>query len=202
VIDDVSDVNPDRVLDAGELPSGGRSMSEPDARLGGEAPAVQGGPGDFDLRELLHPVRVLRDPASRRRAIHRLAEVAKFGVVGGVAFLVNNAVFLLANGPLGWGPTWAKVASVAVATVVAYIGSRYWSFSERATSKRGRELIAFVAVNLVGLVVEMVPLWMSHYVLGFDTAWADWFSGVIIGTGIGTIFRYFAYRMWVFNEPD
>jgi len=136
---------------------------------------------------------------SRFLSRERLAELIKFGAVGGIAFLVNNAVFLLVNGPLGWGPTVAKILSVAIATVVSYFGSRYWTFAKRKTDDIQHEGLAFVVVNLVGLGIEWVPLGISHYLLGFQTGWADWLSGVIIGTALGTIFRYLAYRKWVFT---
>jgi len=129
----------------------------------------------------------------------RLLELVRFGFVGGVAFLVNNAVFLLVNGPLGWGPTIAKVLSVVVATAVSYFGSRYWTFARSKTADMQHEGIMFLVVNAIALGIEWIPLGISHYLLGFQTGWADWFSGVIIGTLLGTIFRYFAYRNWVFT---
>lgn len=129
----------------------------------------------------------------------RLFELLRFGLVGGVAFLVNNAVFLLVNGPLEWGPTVAKVLSVAIATVVSYFGSRYWTFAGSKTSNMQHEGIMFVIVNAIALVIEWIPLGISHYLLGFRTGWADWLSGVIIGTVLGTVFRYVAYRRWVFT---
>jgi len=129
----------------------------------------------------------------------RIAEVSKFGTVGGVAFLVHNAIFLLANGPLDQGPTVSKVIAMAIATFVSYIGNRSWSFASRKAEDQRRELMAFLVVNGIGLGIEWIPLGISHYLLGFHTHWADWFSGVIIGTAIGTVFRYFAYRQAVFT---
>ncbi len=41
---------------------------------------------------------------------------------------------------------------------------------------------------------------ISRYVLGFQTFTADFISGGVIGLILGTIFRFLAYRFFVFNE--
>jgi hypothetical protein len=46
-------------------------------------------------------------------------------------------------------------------------------------------------------------LWISHYLLGLDSALADNISANVIGLGLGTLFRFWSYRRWVFPElPD
>jgi len=127
-----------------------------------------------------------------------IPEVSKFGTVGVVAFLIHNAVFLLVNGPLGWGATVAKALAVAIATVFSYFGNRSWTFSKRKSNTVAGEGLKFLAVNVFGFGVEWLPLGISHYLLGIQTPFADWFSAVIIGTALGTVFRFLAYRKWVF----
>lgn len=140
-----------------------------------------------------------RSSALGRFRSGRLGEIVRFGAVGGIAFVVNNAVFLLVNGPLGWGPTWAKVLSVVVATAASFLGSRYWSFAARKTVRPRHEMLLFIIVNAIGLVIEWIPIGISHYLMGLQDPRTDWFSGVIVGTALGTIFRYFTYRNWVFT---
>ena len=41
-------------------------------------------------------------------------------------------------------------------------------------------------------------LGITHYVLGFTSTAADNVSANIIGTGLGTIFRFWAYRRFIF----
>ncbi len=43
-------------------------------------------------------------------------------------------------------------------------------------------------------------LWFTHYALGFDSIIADNISANVIGLALGTIFRFWSYRKWVF--PD
>jgi len=133
----------------------------------------------------------------------RVGELARFGSVGAVAYVVDLGLFnLLRFGPgdlMESKPLTAKVVSVAVATLVAWVGNRYWTFAERRTSSRGRELAGFVVVNIGGLVIGVGCLAFSHYVLGLHTALADNISANVIGLFLGTAFRYVAYRRLVFT---
>jgi putative flippase GtrA len=146
------------------------------------------------------PVRGPRIAAARAR----LGELARFGSVGALAYVVDVGLMnLLRFGPgeiLGAKPLTAKVVSVAVATMVAWLGNRYWTFSDRRCSSRGRELAGFAVVNVGGLVMAVSCLWFSHYVLGLTSPLADNISANLVGLVLGTAFRYLAYRRFVFNS--
>ncbi|GEN81642.1 GtrA family protein [Actinotalea fermentans] len=133
----------------------------------------------------------------------RLAELVRFGFVGGLAFVVDAGLFnLLRFGPgevLGHKPLTAKVVSVAVATVVAWLGNRYWTFAARRTENRTREFVAYAVANVIGMAIAVGCLAVSHYVLGLTSALADNIAANVVGLGLGTIFRYLAYRFFVFT---
>ena len=129
----------------------------------------------------------------------RLPELAKFGSVGALAYVVDLGVFNLFRVLVGTSPIIAKTISVAVATIVARLGNRYWTFSTRRTTTSGKELIQFGLVNVLGLLIVVACLWVSHYLLGFTSVLADNVSANIIGLGLGTLFRYLGYQRWVFT---
>ncbi|TGO04104.1 GtrA family protein [Serinibacter arcticus] len=135
-----------------------------------------------------------------------VAELAKFGVVGAVAYVVDVGLFnLLRYGPgevLGEKPLTAKIIAAVVATVVAWVGNRQWTFADRRMTSKTREFIAYAIVNVAGMGVAVASLWVSHYVLGFTSPFADNLSANVIGVGLGTIVRYLGYRLLVFRgEP-
>jgi len=130
----------------------------------------------------------------------RLIEMLKFGAVGGTAFVVHNIFFLLVNGPLGWGATAAKAIALVFSTLVSYIGNRSWTFAKSKSEDVREEGGKFIFANGLSFAIEWLPLGISHYLLGFQTGFADWFSGVIIGNALGMVFRYLIYRKWVFNS--
>ncbi len=134
-----------------------------------------------------------------------LHQIAKFGVVGLVALVVDVGLFNLlrfagGEGPLYDKPLTAKVVSVIVATTVAYIGNRIWTFSDRGRTGVAREYLLFFVLNGIALLITLSCLWFSHYALGLTSPLADNISANIIGLGLGTLFRFWSYRKWVFPE--
>ncbi|POH60734.1 GtrA family protein [Arthrobacter glacialis] len=128
-------------------------------------------------------------------------EVAKFGVVGGVAFVIDTGIYLwLLAGSMGGHPTKAKIISAAVATVFSWLANRYWTFRHRRQANMVREVILFIIMNGIGLGIAAACVYISHWVLGFESATADIIAGSVVGLILGTIFRFFAYRYWVFTE--
>jgi putative flippase GtrA len=138
-----------------------------------------------------------------------LREIAKFGIVGLIALVVDVGLFnilLFAGGagPLNDKPLTAKVISVVVATTVAYVGNRFWTFRHRGrTHTVAREYVLFVVLNGVAMGIALGCLWFSHYALGLTSPLADNISANVIGLGLGTLFRFWSYRKWVFPViPD
>lgn len=141
------------------------------------------------------------------RAEHLWHEVAKFGVVGILSFVIDVGLFNLlrgvgGEGPLADKPLTAKAISVVVATTFAYFGNRFWTFRHRARTSMSREYLLFFVLNGVGLLISLVCLWFSHYALGLTSSLADNISANVIGLGLGTLFRFWSYRRWVFLEPE
>lgn len=130
-------------------------------------------------------------------------ELGKFGVIGLAAYVIDLTVFNLlrfagGEGPLFDKPLTAKVISVLVATTFAYFGNRLWTFRDRTRSSFRREYTLFFVFNAVGMVISLSCLWISHYLLGFESALADNISANVIGLVLGTIFRFWGYHNWVF----
>lgn len=132
-------------------------------------------------------------------------ELSKFGVVGGVALVVDVGGFNLlrfagGNGLLYEWPLAAKVISAAAATVVSWVGNRYWTFRHQRRANAGREFLLFVTMCVIGTGLALACLATSHYVLGLTSPLADNISANVIGLALGTTFRFWAYRTHVFSE--
>jgi putative flippase GtrA len=134
------------------------------------------------------------------RIRHLVPELAKFGVVGGIGAVIDLGGAAVLHSAYHQGPLKAKAISIAAATVVTYVGNRYWTFRHRENQPLLREGTLFVALNVVGLIIAEIVIACTTYVLGFKDPIA-YNMASLVGTGLGTIFRYFAYRKWVFLAP-
>ena len=136
-------------------------------------------------------------------------EIAKFGVVGMMALVVDVGLFNLLRfaGPDGEGllfdkPLTAKVISTVLATTFSYFANRHWTFAERKRSGFMREYVLFFVINGIAMIFPLGMLWFSHYALGLTSPLADNISANVIGLILGTVFRFWAYRTFVFTSAE
>ncbi|MFF9194529.1 GtrA family protein [Streptomyces sp. NPDC014779] len=133
-------------------------------------------------------------------------EVAKFGVVGAVAFVVDAGGFNLlvfglpglGGGPMASYPVLASVVATAAAMVVGWYGNRYWTYGEQRTATTPREVVVFVLVNIAGILITAAPVYLSRELLGLDSALSDNITR-LIGWAAATLVRFVVYRRYVFQ---
>ena len=99
-------------------------------------------------------------------------------------------------------PLTAKLLSVIVAITFSYYVNRHWTYRDRARSGFGREYFLFVTINGIATVIALATLWTSHYALGLTSPLADNISANVVGLALGTMFRFWAYRTYVFPEAE
>jgi putative flippase GtrA len=134
------------------------------------------------------------------RVRHLVPELAKFGIVGGIGAVIDLGGAAVLHSSYHLEPLTAKAISISVATVVTYVGSRFWTFRHRENQPLHRETVLFFALNVVGLLIAEAVIACTTYIFGFKGAIAYNLAS-LIGTGLGTIFRFYAYRKWVFLAP-
>jgi len=139
----------------------------------------------------------------RVEGMQMFKEALKFGAVGLMALVIdvgifNLLMFLGGDGALHDKPLTAKTLSAIVATFFAYFANRYWSFNERDHISTGKGIVLFFVFNAVATGIALICLWFSHYIMQLNTPLADNISANFIGLALGTLFRFYSYRRWVF----
>ena len=132
-----------------------------------------------------------------RTLIH---EGSKFLVIGGIGFVVTEVGFNLFRFSAGLGLFTSNALATVIATIVTFVGNRYWTFRHRQGHGTTRESVIFVVLNAVGLLIQYGAIWVAQNILGFPHD--DKFStnvALLIGIGIATLFRFWSYRKWVWH---
>jgi putative flippase GtrA len=128
-----------------------------------------------------------------------IREGAKFGVVGGIGFVVTDGGTNLLKSPLhGWLK--ANVIATVAGMIVTYLGSRYWTFRHRERGDTGREAVLFVVLNGMGLGIQLACLGLTNYALGLSDGLSSNVA-LFLGICLGTLFRFWSYRKWVWTAP-
>jgi putative flippase GtrA len=117
----------------------------------------------------------------------------------------EGAKFLIGADLLHFELGLGKFTSVTVATVVAtvgsFLGNRYWSFRDRQGAGTRSETIMFFILNAVGLLIQYGCIGLVTDVMGLPGRF--WYSVAnLIGIGIGTLFRFWSYRKWIWVAPE
>ncbi|QWF79294.1 GtrA family protein [Amycolatopsis sp. CA-230715] len=146
-------------------------------------------------------------PGPVKRLLIRHGELARFALVGGFCFVLTHVVdYALKLTVLTKQPLTAFGLATIVATVASYVLNREWAFRTRGGRERRHEAALFFLVSAISVGLSLVPLGISRYVLGLavpNVAFltqeiADYVSSFLLGTLLGTVFRWWGFKKWVF----
>ena len=130
---------------------------------------------------------------------HLIHEGARFGVVGGIGFVITDGGTNLLQSPLhGWLK--ANAVATVAGMIVTYLGSRYWTFRHRERNGMGRETILFFVLNGIGLGIQLACIGITNYAFG-RTDQLTTNIALLVGICLGTLFRFWSYRRWVWTAP-
>jgi len=132
-----------------------------------------------------------------RQIIH---EFAKFGIIGVIGLAITNFGYALLHSH-GVGPVTSTTIATIVATAVAYIGNRYWSFRHRERTSVPREGTIFFVLNGIGLLIQDAVVAFNAYVLHLEHHKLAEFVALNTGIAIATVFRFWSYRRYVWAAP-
>jgi putative flippase GtrA len=125
-------------------------------------------------------------------------EAAKFGVVGAVGFVVSLGGADLLHFGLNVGKYKAVVVATVLATIVTFVGNRWWAFRHRERSGMGQETVLFFVFNAIGLAIQLASV--AIVVDGIGLSGKIWYNlANLTGIGLGTLFRFWSYRKWVWK---
>jgi putative flippase GtrA len=128
-----------------------------------------------------------------------LKEITAFGAVGFVSLIIDLSIYN-ALAPHGWLK--AKFVSTIVATAFAYFGNRHLSFSHRARTSISRETSFFFGINFIVLIASELVLALFSYPLHFSDDHLVMNVVNLATIALGTLFRFWAYKRFVFLHPD
>ncbi|MFC4333748.1 GtrA family protein [Salininema proteolyticum] len=144
-------------------------------------------------------------PGLVRRLYDRFGELVRFLSVGGSAYVIDVTLFNLFFVMLDWNAGAAKTVATVIATTLAFLGNRYWTWRENLADGAGgaKQYFLYFFFNGIGLLISLLCLWANHGLAQvwpdvFDTVLAANIAGNVVGVAVASGFRFYAYRTWVF----
>jgi dolichol-phosphate mannosyltransferase len=140
--------------------------------------------------------------ALSRVLVWRFAEVLTFLAVGGIGYVVDVLAFNAFQSVEPFkalDPAYARTLAVVLAILVNYIGNRAYTWRDVPSDDRRRELALFFLFSAIGFGFSLVTLLVSHDLLGYTSRLADNVSANVVGLALGAVFRFWAYKRFVFH---
>jgi putative flippase GtrA len=144
---------------------------------------------------------LIRDLYSRFR--HIGAEGIKFCVVGGAGAILQFGIQNGLHFEMGVGPLKAEFVGIAAGIVLTFFGNRYWTYAHKRSHGKEffRETWQFLFWCLLGLGIQEGIQAATYYGLGLKDG-ISYNVVTALGIGIATVFRFWAYRTFVFTGDN
>lgn len=105
-------------------------------------------------------------------------QILKFGVVGGIAFVIDYGILFLLAKVLGLNELISAAISFIISLTFNYFLSTKWVFE--AKKQTPKEVIIFVLLSVVGLGINELLIYLGTKKLGIDVMIVKLFATAIV----------------------
>jgi len=105
-------------------------------------------------------------------------QILKFGVVGGIAFVIDYGILFLLAKVIGLNELISAAISFIISLTFNYFLSTKWVFE--AKKQTPKEVIIFVLLSVVGLGINEVLIYLCTKKLGIDVMIVKLFATAIV----------------------
>lgn len=119
-----------------------------------------------------------------------LGQIAKFGVVGVVCFVIDYSLMILLTELAGLDYLLSSGISFSVSVVVNYLLSMRFVFRSKKDANKAKEFIIFVVLSITGLLLTEALMWVGVEQLGIHYM----FTKVVV-TGIVMVYNFVTRKL-------
>lgn len=92
-------------------------------------------------------------------------QIFRFGVVGGIAFVIDYSVLFVCTEFLGIYYLISSLISFSVSTVFNYIASIRWVFDVNQEKSQRKNFVLFIVFSVIGLGLNQLIMWFGVDIL-------------------------------------
>lgn len=121
-----------------------------------------------------------------------IAQFMKFGIVGVLAFIIDYGLMILLTEAFGVPYLASTTISFIVSVIFNYVASMRYVFKRKDDMGRRREFIIFVALSVIGLVINDVFMWLMT-----DQLFIDYRFSKIVVTFIVAVWNFVTRKIFL-----
>ena len=119
-------------------------------------------------------------------------QILKFGVVGGIAFLIDYAVLFVCEEFLKLGVLWSAGIAFTISEKVTVVINSVIVFDVNKENDSKKNFIIFIVLSIVGLILTEVIMW-----IGTDLIHINYLIVKIVATAIVMVFNFVTRKMFL-----
>ena len=121
-----------------------------------------------------------------------IKQIVRFGIIGGLAFLIDYAVLFICKEWLGIHVLLSAGISFTVSVIFNYIASVKWVFDVDKEKDPKKNFILFIILSIVGLIITEIIMWF-----GTDILHIHYLIVKIVATAIVMVFNFITRKMFL-----
>lgn len=118
-------------------------------------------------------------------------QLLKFGVVGGVAFVIDYGLLYICTEWFGIYYLISSVISFSISVVFNYVASVIWVFDIDKGKSKSKNFILFIIFSVIGLVINQIIMWLGVH---FDYYYM---FVKLIATAIVMVFNFITRKIFL-----
>ena len=119
-------------------------------------------------------------------------QIFKFGIVGGIAFIIDYAIMVISKELLGFNILISAALGFIISVIFNYIASIKWVFDVNKEKDEKKNFILFIIFSIIGLILTEIIMWF-----GTDIIKISYLIVKIIATAIVMVFNFITRKMFL-----
>ena len=121
-----------------------------------------------------------------------LIQIFKFGIVGGIAFVIDYVSLIVCKEVLHLNTLLAAAIAFTISVIYNYIASVKWVFDVNKEKDEKTNFIIFIVLSIVGLIITEIIMWF-----GTDVLKISYLIIKIVATAIVMVFNFITRKMFL-----
>ena len=121
-----------------------------------------------------------------------LVQIFKFIIVGGIATIIDWAVYYVSYNFIHIRPLIANILSFSISVIYNYTASVKWVFDINNAKSKKKMFIEFMIFSIIGLLLTELLLWIGIDLIGMNAMIAK-----IIATAIVMVFNFVTRKIFL-----
>lgn len=109
-----------------------------------------------------------------------IAQFAKFGVVGVIAFVIDYGLMVLLTELFNVNYLISATISFMVSVIFNYVASMRYVFTHKEGLSRRREFVIFIVLSVIGLLINDVLMWAGVDLFGISYLLVKIFATAVV----------------------